>query len=71
MDIRKKFYYDDGSEALEQVAQRVCGCPIPRDLQDQARQGSKHPDLAIGVAAPCRKVGLDSPHDSFSNQTIL
>ncbi|KAK4817892.1 LOW QUALITY PROTEIN: hypothetical protein QYF61_002061 [Mycteria americana] len=28
LDIRKKFFYDEGSETLEQVAQRSCGCPI-------------------------------------------
>lgn len=31
-------------EALEQVAQRCGGCPIPRDSQDQAGWASEQPD---------------------------
>jgi len=28
-DIRKKFFYNEGGETLEQVAQRGGRCPIP------------------------------------------
>jgi len=28
-------FYDEGGEALEQVALRCCGCPIPGSVQDQ------------------------------------
>ncbi|GAB0188081.1 hypothetical protein GRJ2_001273400 [Grus japonensis] len=35
LDIRKKFFYDECGEALAQVAQRSCGCPIPGSVQDQ------------------------------------
>ena len=35
MDIRKKFFYSKGSEALEQAAQRG-GALVPGDIQDQA-----------------------------------
>ena len=35
LDIRRKFFTQSG-DALEQVAQGGCGCPIPGDIQDQA-----------------------------------
>ena len=36
LDIRKKFFYNKGGEALEQVAQRGGGCPILGDIRGQA-----------------------------------
>jgi len=35
-------FYDKGSEALEQFAQRGGGCPVPGDTQGQAGWGSEH-----------------------------
>lgn len=35
LDIRKKILYSEGGEALEHVAQRSCGLPIPRGVQSQ------------------------------------
>ena len=32
-DIGKKILYCEGGEALEQVAQRSCACPIPGSVQ--------------------------------------
>ena len=29
LDIRKKLFYDEDGEALEQIAERNCGCPLP------------------------------------------
>lgn len=29
LDIGQEIYYSEGGEALEGVAQRSCGCPIP------------------------------------------
>jgi len=43
LDIRKKIFYSEGSEALEQVAQRGSGCPIPGDFQRP-----QQPDPAVG-----------------------
>jgi len=57
--IRQKFFYDKSGEALEQVAQIGGECPIPGDSQGQAGRGSEQPDLAVGVAVHCRRVGLD------------
>ena len=36
---RVVWYHSEGGDALEQVAQRGCGCPIPGDIQGQARLG--------------------------------
>ena len=40
--------YSDGGEALEQVVQRSCGCPIPGGIQGQAVWGPGQPDLVRG-----------------------
>ena len=50
-------FNNKNSEAVEQVVQRGGGCPIPGD--SQARRSSEQPDLAVGVPAHCREVGLD------------
>ena len=43
--------------ALERVAQRGSGSPIPGNIH--VGQGSEQPDLVSGVPARCRGVGLD------------
>jgi len=35
------------------------GCPITGDAQGLAGQGSEQPDVAVGVPAHCRGLGLD------------
>ena len=52
-------FYDEGGEALDQVAQRGGRCPIPGNIPGQVRQGSEQPDLVEDVPAHCRGVGLD------------
>lgn len=42
------FSYNIGSEAMEQIAQRCSGNPIPRDIQGQTGWVSEQPDLAVG-----------------------
>jgi len=51
---KKKLFYNMGSEALAQVAQRGGGCPIPGDTQAQAGRGSEHPDVSVGAPVHCR-----------------
>ena len=41
------------------LVQRGGGCPIPRDIQGQAGQGSEQPDLAVRVPVHCKGVGLE------------
>ena len=38
---KEKGFYNEGGEALAQVAQRGSACPIPGDSQGQARWGSE------------------------------
>lgn len=45
---RKEFFSHCG-QALEQVAHRSCGCPIPGNAQDQAGYGLQQPGLVDGV----------------------
>ena len=60
LDVQKLFY-NQGGEALAQVAQRGGGCPIPGDIQGQAGWGSEQSDEAIDVPVHCSGVGLDVP----------
>jgi len=46
-----------GGEALEEVAQRSWGCPLPGSVQGQATWGFDQPGLVEGVPAHGRRVG--------------
>ena len=59
LDIRKFFFYDEGGETLEQVAQTGDRCPMHGNIQGQAGQGSEQPDLVVDVPGHCSGVGLD------------
>lgn len=50
-------YEQQGDEALEQVAQRSCGCYIPGGVQGQAGWGFEQPVLAEGVHVHGKRVG--------------
>ena len=41
-------FHPQGGDALEQVAQGGCGCPIPGGIQGQAGCGSGLPGLVVG-----------------------
>ena len=47
------------SEALAQVAQRSCGCPVPGGAQGQAGWGPGKPELVGGKPAHGRGLKLD------------
>ena len=49
--------HSEGGEALEQVAQRGCGCPIPGGIEGQAGCGSGQPALVVGDPAQSRGIG--------------
>jgi len=46
--------HPEGGDALEQVAQGGCGCPIPGGIQGQAGCGSGQPGLVVGDPAHSR-----------------
>ena len=56
LDIRRKFFHTEAGDALEQVAQGDCGCPIPGGIQDQAGCGSGQPGLLVGDPAHSRGI---------------
>ena len=56
---KEKVFYSEGSEALEQAAQRSGGCPMPEDYQGKAGPGPGQYDLAVDVPVHFRGVGLD------------
>lgn len=43
--------YREGGEALQQVAQRGYGCPIPGSVEGQLRWDPKQPHLPSGIPA--------------------
>jgi len=47
----------EGDEALAQVAQRSCGCPLPGSVQGRVGWNSEHPGLVEDVPAHSRGVG--------------
>ena len=49
--------HSEGGEALEQVAQIICGCPIPGGDQGQAGRGPGQSDLVGGIPAHGKGVG--------------
>ena len=55
LDMRRKFFHAEGGDALEQVAQGDCGCPIPGGIQGQAGCSSGQPALVVGDPANGRE----------------
>ena len=67
----RKFFHTEGGDALEQVAQEICGCPIPGGIQGQAGCGCGQPGLVVGDPAHSRGVETQLSLWSFSTQAIL
>jgi len=57
MGYKKDIFYNEGGEALEQIAQRGGRCPIAGNIQCQVGLGFEHPDLVEDVPAHGRGVG--------------
>jgi len=53
----EEILHREGGEALGQVAQRSCGCPLPGSVQGQIGWSFEHPALVEGVPAHGRGVG--------------
>ena len=71
LDIRRKVFHSEGGDALEQVAQGGCGCPLPGGIQGQTGCGSGQPGLVVGDPAHSRGVETRGSSWSFSTQAIL
>ena len=63
--ILEEILYCEGGEALEQVAQRGCECPLPGKIQGQAGWGFEQPGLEGGVPAYSRRLKLDDLKGPF------
>ena len=57
MRCKEEVLHCEGGEALAQVAQRGCGCPIPGSVQGQVGWGFEQAGLVEGVPAHGRGVG--------------
>jgi len=55
--MSEKILYPEGGEALEQVAQRSCGCLIPKGIQGQVGWGHVQHDTVSG--SPVHSRGLE------------
>jgi len=53
--VHDMYVHSEGGDALEQVAQGGCGCPISGDNQGQAGCGSGQPGLVVGDPAHSRE----------------
>jgi len=56
-NYKKEILYCEDGEALAQVAQRSCGCPLPGIVQGQVGEDIEQPGLVEGVPAHGRGVG--------------
>ena len=56
VSYQEEFFHPEGGDALEQVAQGGCGCPIPGGIEGQAGCGSGQPGLVVGDPAHIRGV---------------
>ena len=71
------FFHPEGGDALEQVTQGGCGCPIPGGIQSQAGCGSGHPGLLVGNPAHNRGVetddhcGLFQPRPFYDSMILI
>jgi len=54
LHMKKEVFCTEGGDALEQVAQGGCGCPIPGGIQGQDGCGSGQPGLLVGDPAHSR-----------------
>ena len=59
MRCQEEILHCEGGEALTQVAQRSCGCPIPGGVRGQAEWGLGQPDLVGGIPAHGKGLELD------------
>jgi len=57
IQCKEEILHFEGVEALAQVAQRICGCPLPGIVQGQVGWGFEKPGLVEGVHAHNRQVG--------------
>ena len=53
-----RFFHPEGVDALEQVAQGGCGCPIPAGIQGPAGCGLGQPGLEVGD--PAHSTGVET-----------
>lgn len=56
LDVRRKFFYNESDETLEQAALRSCGCPIIGSVQNQFGCGFEEPDLVKMSLCPWQGV---------------
>ena len=69
--FKKEIGYYEAGEALEQVAQRSCGCPLPGSIQDQVGLGFEQPGVVEGVPAYSRGIGTIWSLRSLPAQIVL
>ena len=56
--VWEDIFYSDSGEALEQVAQRSCGCPITGGIEGQIGWDPGQPRLVAGSLTHGRGAGI-------------
>jgi len=69
--METRLYNGFCGDALEQVAQGGCACPVPGGIEGQAGCGSGQPGLVVGDPAHSRGVETQWSLWSFSTQAVL
>jgi len=69
--LKKEIFYHEGSETLEEDAQRSSRCPIPGSIQGQVHWGFEQPDVVKDVPTHDSEVGLVDLQRSLSNLIVL
>ena len=68
---KAEIVHSEGGEALAQISQRSCGCPLPGRVQSRAGWGYDQAALVEGVPAHGREVGIRWSSRSLPTQIIL
>lgn len=64
-------FLNEGSETLEQIVQRNCGCLMPRSVQGHVGWNHEQPGLVESVPAQDRALGTTWSLRFLSTQTLL
>jgi len=57
--LQEEVFHTEGDEALQLVAEKGCGCPIPGGIQGHTGCGSGQPGLV--VVDPAHNRGVETP----------
>lgn len=63
-------HHSEAGEAVEDIAQRICGFPTPEDRLDGALGPNLMPDLVVVNPAHSKALGLDDLYGPFQPKSF-